>query len=285
MNSKETIKLKLKANSIRQNIIKMLNQAGSGHSAGSLGMADIFTALYFKFLNIKPKKPDWPKRDYLVLSNGHICPAMYASMAKAGYFPEQELSTLRKTSSRLPGHPHRESLPGIETSSGPLGCGLSQAAGMALAIKMDKKKNKVFCITSDGEHQEGNTWEGVMFASKYGLDNLINIVDRNFIQIDGPTQHVMPLGSLKEKYHDFGWNVMETEGNNMEKVLLAIEKALTLKEKPTVIIAKTVPGNGVSFMENNYKWHGKAPNNEETEKALQELEQESRFLEQELVKQ
>ncbi len=276
----ETVQLKLTANSLRQDIIRMLNKAGSGHSAGSLGMADIFTALYFKFLKINPEKPDWKERDYVVLSNGHICPVLYAAMAHRGFFQKQELMNFRKIDSRLQGHPHRQSLPGLETSSGPLGCGLSQAVGMALALKMDKKKNRVFCITSDGEHDEGNTWEGVMLAAKYRLDNLINIVDRNFIQIDGPTEQIMPLGSLKEKYHDFGWNVIETDGNDMEKVVQAIEKALTLKEKPAVIIAKTIPGKGASFMENNYRWHGKAPDNKEAGTALKELEEERKKLEQ-----
>ena len=271
MRPTEAAHLQRKANEIRINIIKMLHAAKSGHSAGSLGIADILTALYFKVINHKPEKPDWKGRDYVVLSHGHVCPALYATMAKVGYFPEEELMSLRKLGSRLQGHPHREELPGLETSSGPLGCGLSQAAGMALALKMNKKKNKVYCLTSDGEHQEGNIWEGMMLAAKYKLNNLICILDRNFIQIDGNTEDIMPLGKLKEKYFDFGWNVIETDGHDIEKLLQAFEKSKTEKEKPTMIIAKTIPGKGVSFMENNHKWHGKAPNDQEMQKAIKEL--------------
>jgi len=264
--------LKEKANDIRIDIIRMIHEAGSGHPGGSLGMTDIFTALYFSFLKIDVKNPSAPKRDYLILSNGHICPALYATMAHRGFFDKKELMSLRKLNSRLQGHPHRESLSGLETSSGPLGSGLSQAAGLALGLKMDKKKNHVFCLGSDGEHDEGNTWEAVLFAHKNHLDNLTYIIDRNRIQIDGRTEDVMPLGSLKEKYLSFGWGVIEIDGNDMHQIIHALSKALHERNKPLVIIANTMPGKGVSFMEGKYEWHGKAPNDEETKKALEELE-------------
>ncbi len=271
--------LKLIANTLRQNIIKMLYKAKSGHTAGPLGMADIFTALYFHHLNVYPKKPKHPDRDLLVLSNGHICPVLYAAMAKKGFFPKKELLTFRQTGSRLQGHPHRESLPGLETSSGPLGSGLSQAAGMALALKKDGKKNKVVCVTSDGEHQEGNTWEAVMFAEKYALDNLTVIVDRNRIQIDGFTEEIMPLKSLREKYASFGWGTIEINGNNMKDILTALHISMKPRKHALVIIAHTTPGKGVSFMENKYEWHGKPPSEEEAVRALEELEEQRRHLE------
>ena len=262
--------LELKANLIRQDIVKMLIEAGSGHSAGPLGMADIFTALYFNILNHDPKNPDLPERDRLVLSNGHICPVWYATLAHACYFPLSELNTLRKLGTRLQGHPPRTSLPGLEPTSGPLGEGLSQAIGMALAAKLDKKNYRVYCLTSDGEHEEGNTWEAVMFAAKYKLNSLIQVIDRNYIQIDGTTEDVMPLDPLKEKYESFNWNAIEIDGNDIKAFIEAIEKAKTA-DRPTIIIAKTIPGKGVSFMENDYLWHGKPPNKDEAEKALKEL--------------
>lgn len=263
--------LELKANNIRQDIIKMLVEAGSGHSAGPLGMADIFTALYFNILNIDPKNPDWVERDRLVLSNGHICPVLYATMAHAGFFPVEELKTLRKLGSRLQGHPHRSVLPGLETTSGPLGSGISQAVGMALAAKMDGKGWHVYCLTSDGEHDEGNTWEAVMFAPKYKLNNLTVLIDRNNIQIDGFTENIMPLDNLRAKYEAFGWFVLEIDGHNIRDIIDAFEKAKTIYEKPTVIIAHTIPGKGVSFMEGKFEWHGKPPSVEEAKKALEEL--------------
>ncbi len=259
------------ANFIRQDIVKMLVEAGSGHSAGPLGMSDIFTAFYFHILNHNPKKPDWPDRDRLVLSNGHICPALYATLARAGYFPESELKTLRKLNSRLQGHPHRASLPGLETTSGPLGSGLSQAIGMALAAKLDGKKYRVCCITSDGEHQEGNTWEAAMFAGKHKLNNLTAILDRNNIQIDGFTEDVMPLEPLRAKYEAFNWHVLQIDGHNFEEIISAAAEAQAIYEKPTMIIAHTVPGRGVSFMEKDFTWHGKPPKPEEAKVALQEL--------------
>ncbi|MBI2600771.1 transketolase [Candidatus Daviesbacteria bacterium] len=251
--------LELKANTIRQDIIKMLVEAGSGHSAGPLGMADIFTALYFNILNHDPKNPNWDQRDRLVLSNGHICPVLYASMAHAGYFPVSELKSLRKLGSRLQGHPHRRSLPGLETTSGPLGSGLSQASGMAMAGLMERVKWWVYCLTSDGEHQEGNTWEAVMFAGKYKLHNLTVIIDRNNIQIDGFTEEVMPLEPLKEKYEAFGWYVLEIDGHNFNQIVDACNQAKTIFNKPVVIIAHTIAGKGVDFMENDFKWHGAPP--------------------------
>ncbi len=263
--------LELKANSIRQDIIKMLLEAGSGHSAGPLGMADVFTALYFKILNHDPKRPDWPERDRLVLSNGHICPVLYATLAHAGYFPKEELLTLRKLGSRLQGHPHRTSLPGLETTSGPLGSGLSEACGMALAGRMDGAKWRVYCLISDGEQDEGNTWEAVMLAGKYRISNLVAIMDRNNIQIDGFTEDVMPLDDIKAKYEAFNWYVIEIDGHNFEQITSACMEAKTIFEKPTLIIARTIPGKGVDFMEHKFEWHGKPPNAEEAKKALDEL--------------
>lgn len=269
--SEEKLKdLNLKANKIRQLIIETLVEAGSGHSGGPLGMADIFTAFYFHILNHDPKNPSLPDRDRLVLSNGHICPVQYATMALAGYFPIEELKTLRKINSRLQGHPHRASLPGLETTSGPLGEGLSQAIGIALAAKLDNKNYRVYCLTSDGEHEEGNTWEAAMFAAKNKL-NLIQVIDRNYIQIDGNTEDIMPLDPLKEKYESFNWNAIEVYGNDIKSFVDAVESAKLVTGKPTIIIAKTIPGKGVSFMENDYHWHGKPPNKEEAAKALVEL--------------
>ncbi|MEK7629754.1 MAG: transketolase [Patescibacteria group bacterium] len=263
--------LELKANQIRQDLIKMLLEAGSGHSAGPLGMADIFTALYFHILKHDSKHAEWPGRDRLVLSNGHICPIRYVAMAHAGYFPISELKTLRKLGSRLQGHPHRLSMPGLETTSGPLGSGLSQASGIALAFKMDNLSNRVYCAMSDGEHDAGQTWEAVMFAAKYKLNNLVGIIDRNNIQIDGFTEDIMPLDDLKNKYESFNWHVLEIDGHNMREFVDACAMAETIHEKPTMIIARTIPGKGVDFMENKFEWHGKPPNREEADIALREL--------------
>lgn len=259
------------ANKIRQDIIKMLLEAGSGHSAGPLGMADIFTALYFKVLNHDPAKPDWEERDRVVLSNGHICPVLYTTLAHAGYFPLEELKTLRKLGTRLQGHPHRGTLPGIETTSGPLGSGLSQACGMALVGLMDKKKWWVYCLTSDGEHDAGNYWEAVMFAGKNKLNNLTVIIDRNNIQIDGFTENIMPLEPLKEKYEAFLWHVLEIDGHNFEEIINACNEAKAIFNKPVVIIAHTIPGKGVDFMEKDYKWHGVPPDEKQAREALREL--------------
>lgn len=270
--SEEKIKyLELKANKARQLVIEMLLEAGSGHAAGSLGMADIFSAFYFHLLRHDPTNPAWPDRDRLILSNGHICPIRYATMAMVGYFPVEELKTLRKLGTRLQGHPHRTSLPGLETTSGPLGEGLSQAIGIALAGKLDKKNYQVYALTSDGEHEEGNTWEAAMFAGKNKLSNLTQVIDRNNIQIDGLTENVMPLEPFKAKYEAFNWNVLEIDGNNIREFINAVNLAKSVSEKPTVIIANTIPGMGVSFMEKDFVWHGKAPNADEAKKALEEL--------------
>ncbi|NTV30527.1 transketolase [candidate division WWE3 bacterium] len=260
------------ANQIRQDVVKMLVTAKSGHTAGSLGMADIFTTLYFSgVLNVDPSNPTCPDRDRVVLSNGHICPVLYATLARAGFFPLDELSTLRKLGSRLQGHPHRGTLPGIETTSGPLGSGLSQSAGMAYAARMDKQKWQVYCLGSDGEHDEGNTWEAVMFAAKYKLDNLTYIIDRNNIQIDGHTEDVMPLELLRAKYEAFNWHVLEIDGHNIGVIHDALQEARSIVGKPVVIIAYTIPGKGVEFMEFLPEWHGKAPSAAEAVEALSEL--------------
>lgn len=264
-------KLELTANNVRMSIIDMLEDAGSGHTAGPLGMADIFTAIYFHVLNHDPKNPSWEDRDRLILSNGHIVPVQYATMAHAGYFPLEELKTLRKFKSRLQGHPERHALPGIENTSGPLGSGLSQASGMALAFTMDDKKNHVYCLMSDGELQEGNTWEAVMFAGNKKLHNLTAIIDRNNIQIDGMTENVMPLEPLADKWRAFNWHVIEINGHNFQEIIDACEMAKTIVEKPTVIIARTIPGKGIAEIEYDYKWHGNPPNTEQEKRWLAEL--------------
>jgi transketolase len=271
LTEQKLFELEEKAVEARELLISTLLEAGSGHSAGPLGMADIFTAFYFHILNHDPKNPDWDERDRLVLSNGHICPIRYVSMAQAGFFPIEELKSLRKINSRLQGHPHRTALPGVETTSGPLGEGLSQSIGIALAAKMDKKNYHVYCIASDGEHQEGNTWEAAMLAPKYKLDNLTLIIDRNNIQIDGNTENVMPLEPLRLKYESFNWNVLEIDGNNIRGFVDAINTARSVRERPTCIIAHTIPGKGVDFMENDFTWHGKPPNDKEAKLALSEL--------------
>ncbi|HSX09571.1 MAG TPA: transketolase [Candidatus Saccharimonadales bacterium] len=263
--------LEQKAEQARELLIKTLLEAGSGHSAGPLGMADIFTAFYFHILRHDPKNPAWEDRDRLILSNGHICPIRYVSMAQAGYFPIEELKTLRKINSRLQGHPHRTALPGLETTSGPLGEGLGQAIGIALAAGLDKKKYYTYVITGDGELDEGNIWESLMYAGKNKMNNLIMVVDRNNIQIDGYTEDVMPLEPLKEKFEAFGWHVLEANGNNIKQFVDMIGEAHAIYEKPTVIIAHTIPGLGVDFMEKDFHWHGKPPNKEEAKKALAEL--------------
>ncbi len=257
---KHTVKeLELKANSIRQDIIAMLVAAGSGHSAGPLGMTDVFTALFFEVMQIDPKQPDWPERDRIVLSNGHIVPVQYATMAEAGFFPKSELKTLRHFGSRLQGHPERVRLPGIETTSGPLGSGLSQGAGIALGLKLDGKKNRVFVLTGDGELDEGNIWEAAMFIGARKLSNITAIIDRNNIQIDGFTEQVMPLEPLAMKWQAFGWHVIEVDGHNIEQIVAACDQAAAIFEQPVVIIAHTIPGKGVDFMEREPVWHGMPP--------------------------
>ena len=263
--------LEARANEARQLLIETLVEAGSGHSAGPLGMADIFTAFYFHILKHDPKNPDWEDRDRLVLSNGHICPIRYVSMAQAGYFPIEELKTLRKLNSRLQGHPHRTVLPGVETTSGPLGEGLSQGIGIALAARLDKKRHYTYVIASDGEHEEGNTWEAAMLAGKLKLNNLILVIDRNNIQIDGFTEDIMPLEPFRAKYEAFNWEVLEADAHNIRTFVDKIREGHAVMEKPTVIIAHTIPGKGVDFMEKDFTWHGKPPNSEEAKKALEEL--------------
>jgi transketolase len=261
-----------KANDIRKDLIKMLEHAGSGHSAGPLGLADIFTALYFDVLKHNPDKPDWEDRDILLLSNGHCVPIRYTTMAHAGYLPKKELMTLREFGTRLQGHPERLRLPGLESTSGPLGSGLSQAAGIALAMRMDTQMHRwVYCIMGDGELDEGNIWEAAMLISKYKLQNVIGIVDRNNIQIEGPTEKVMPLENLREKWEAFGWHVIEIDGNNIEEIIDACNMAKAIVEKPVVILAHTVPGKGVDFMEYDFHWHGVPPNHEQAVLALKEL--------------
>jgi transketolase len=257
--------LEFMANRLRQDVIEMVSHAGSGHIAGPMDMAEIFTAFYFHILNHDPKKPQWPERDRLILSNGHICPIQYAALAHAGYFKVEELKTLRKLGTRLQGHPHRGALPGIETTSGPL------AIGVALAARLDNKKWRTYCLTSDGEHEEGNTWEAIMFAGKNKLSNLTVVIDRNNIQIDGFTEDIMPLEPLREKYESFNWHVLEIDGHNFEEIIAAVNEARAIHEMPTVIIAHTIPGKGVDFMENNYLWHSKTFKPGEAQKALAEL--------------
>lgn len=262
-----------KAKDIREDIIRMLEAAGSGHSAGSLGLADIFAALYFSILNIDPKNPDWKERDILFLSNGHTNPVQYSAMAEAGFFDKEELLTLRKRGSRLQGHPERQRLPGLESTSGPLGSGLSQAAGYAYSLQyLDNQKHRfVYVVTGDGELDEGNIWEAAMFAGKHKLSQLIAIVDRNNIQIDGSTEDVMPLEDLRGKWEAFGWHVLEIDGNNIESVIDAASMGRAISNRPTVIIAHTIPGKGVPFMEYDYKWHGVAPNSDQAKEALLKL--------------
>ncbi len=247
------------ARAVRRTIVEMLVAAGSGHLAGPLGMADIFTALYFNVLKHDPKNPDMPERDRLFLSNGHIAPVRYATMAHAGYFPVEECLTLRKFGSRLQGHPERDMLPGLESTSGPLGSGLSEAAGYAYAARMDGKTFRTYCAVSDGEQAEGNTWEGVMFAGKYRLSNLTAIMDRNNIQIDGDTEDVMPLEPLRDKYEAFNWHVIEVDGHNIPQFIAACAEVNAIREKPTMILAHTTPGKGIPEIENDYRWHGNPP--------------------------
>lgn len=282
LTSSEVSSLELKANQIRQSIIEMLVAAGSGHTAGPLGMADIFTLLYFKVLKHDPKNPDWEERDRLILSNGHICPVLYATLAHSGYFPIEELTTLRKFGSRLQGHPHRTALPGIENSSGPLGSGLSQAVGMALAERIDNPYSSkyMYCLTGDGELNEGQIWEAALLAGKEKLHNLIMIIDRNGIQIDGYTKDVMPLEPLAEKFESFNFDVQEVDGHNIRAMNDAIGKAQAVYSQPSVIIAHTIASKGVDVFERDFRWHGnppgkgpedKVPKNKQAEVALQKL--------------
>ena len=274
LTDEKIIELQTVANEIRKSIIEMLVEAGSGHTAGPLGMTDVFTALYFHILKHDPDNPDWEDRDRLVLSNGHICPVLYATMAHAGYFPKKELLTLRKFGTRLQGHPHREYLPSLETSSGPLGAGLSQAVGMALADRIDNGRSsgkQFYCLTGDGELNEGQNWEAIMLAGKENIQNLTLIVDRNNIQIDGYTEDVMPLDSLVKKFESFNWHVQEIDGHNFASIVEAVGKAHAVFENPSVIIARTIPGKGVKDFERKPEWHGKPPKEDEAKEALKEL--------------
>lgn len=274
MDGKYTIaQLANKANDVRKNIINMLEEAGSGHTAGPLGLAEIVTTLYFDVMEIDPKKPDWPERDIFMLSNGHCAPVQYAVMAERGFFPKEELKTLRKWGTRLQGHPERTKLPGIESTSGPLGCGVSQGAGYAYSLQyIDKDHQRwVYVVTGDGELNEGNIWEAAMFAGKYKLSQLIVFIDRNNIQIDGPTEDVMPLEDLRAKWESFGWHVQEINGHNVESIQDAVNMAKAIDNRPSAIIAHTIPGKSVEFMEYDYKWHGVPPNKEQAKEALKEL--------------
>jgi transketolase len=267
------VQLEKKADEIRQDIIRMLEEAGSGHTAGPLGLADIVTALYFNIMNIDPLNPEWSERDMFFLSNGHTVPVQYAAMAERGYFDVEELQTLRKLGSRLQGHPERTKLPGLENTSGPLGSGLSQAAGYAYSLQyLDNAKHRwVYVITGDGELDEGNIWEAAMFAGKYKLSQLIVYIDRNNIQIDGSTDDVMPLEDLRGKWESFGWHVQEIDGHNIESVIDAASMARAITNRPSVIISHTIPGKGVDFMEYDYKWHGMPPDHEQAKAALMKL--------------
>ena len=256
---------------LRYEAVQMVINAGSGHVAGPLGMADVFTALYFEVMKHDPKNPDWEERDRLVLSNGHIVPIQYAAMAYSGYFDKKELKTLRKYGSPLQGHPHRTMLKGIEASSGPLGSGLGQGVGMAFGLKLNKMPNQVFVLMGDGEQDEGVVWEAAMAAGKYKLANLTMLIDRNNIQIDGTTEDVMPLEPIKERYESFGWHVLDINGNNIREVIDAFDTANSIWEKPVCIIAHNVPGKGVDFMEFDFHWHSKAFTDEEAKESLHQL--------------
>lgn len=270
---KTLIQLDHIANQLRKDIIKMLLEAKSGHSAGPLGLADLFAALYFDIMNIRPHEPEWQDRDMLFLSNGHCVPVQYAAMARRGFFDVEELMTLRKLGSRLQGHPEREKLPGLENTSGPLGSGLSQAAGYAYSLQyLDKNPHRfVYVVMGDGELDEGNIWEAAMFAGKNKLSQMIAFVDRNNIQIDGSTEDVMPLEDLAGKWRSFGWHVQEIDGHNIESIIDAAGMARAITNKPSVIITHTIPGKNVDFMEYDYKWHGVPPNKDQAREALQKL--------------
>ncbi len=270
--------LKAKANEVRRTLIPALVEAGSGHSGGPLSQVDILTVLYWERMKHDPQNPKWEGRDYFFLSKGHACPSLYVVLALCGYFPKEWLMTLRKLGTKLQGHPHRLDTPGLESSAGSLGQGLSLSVGAALGLRLDKKSNRVFCLMSDGEHQEGQTWEAIMCAGHYKLDNLCGIVDDNRLQIDGPVEEVMGVELLAEKYRSFRWHVIEVDGHDIETIIKALDEAGRTRGKPTVIVAHTIKGKGVSFMENQVDWHGKPPNKEEGERALAELEKEREAL-------
>jgi len=263
--------LERKARILRCHIIRMLCTAGSGHPGGALSSADIVAALFFRHLKHHPSEPDWPDRDRFILSKGHSAPLLYAALAECGYFPVAELKTLRKINSRLQGHPHMRKTPGVEASTGSLGQGLSIGCGMALGARLNKRKYRVHVLLGDGELQEGQIWEAAMFASHYRLSNLVAIVDLNRLQVDGPTNRVMSLDPLPDKWKAFGWRCIIINGHDMRQILSTLAEAEQEHKRPVVILAETVKGKGVSFMENQVDWHGRVPNAEETARALDEL--------------
>jgi transketolase len=264
-------KLERKANLIRQHVVRMVHLAGSGHPGGALSATDIIVALYFHVMNVDPKKPDWPERDRFILSKGHGCPAWYATLAEKGFIPVKELDTLRKLGSRLQGHPDMKVCPGVEASTGSEGQGLSMGVGMALAARLDRKLYHVYVMIGDGELDCGQTWEAAMAASHFHVDNLTAIVDRNMLQLDGPTAQIMSVEPLADKWKAFGWHVTEINGHNFKEILRALEKSKDVKGRPNLIIAHTVKGKGVSYMEGAVGFHGKAPTKEEYELAMEEL--------------
>lgn len=272
MPSSELASLRREANEIRKDVIRMLAAAGSGHPGGSLSMADILSVLYFKVMRHEPKNPKWPDRDRVVLSKGHGAPALYAALAHAGYFPKEQLLTLRKMGSPLQGHPDRRRLAGLEASTGSLGQGLSIAVGIALARRLDQKDYWTYVILSDGETNEGQTWEAASFAAHNKVDHLIAILDYNKFQLDGAVRDILHMEPMVDKWKAFGWEVFEIDGHDLEAILGAIDQAKQVRAKPAIIIAHTVKGKGVSFMENNNHFHGVAPTKEEAERALKELE-------------
>ena len=263
--------LKPIAREVRQDILTMCYEAGAGHPGGSLSAVEILVYLYWELLKIDPKNPTWTERDYFVLSKGHITPVIYSVLARRGFFEIKELKTYRQVNSRLQGHASRVDLPGLESSAGSLGQGLGIACGIAQGLKMDQKSNRVYCLMGDGEQQEGSIWESAMFAGFYHLDNLIGIIDRNKVQLSANTEKTMSLEPLKEKYASFGWEVIELDGHSFLALEKGFKQALKTKGKPILIIANTIKGKGVSFMENQASWHGKAPNQEEYEQAMKEL--------------
>lgn len=271
MNEERLQQLQSIAKVIRRDIVTMLGEAGSGHPGGSLSAADILTTLYFEVMRINPEQPKWPERDRFVLSKGHAAPVLYAALAERGYFEPAELKTLRKLGSRLQGHPDMKKLAGVDMSTGSLGQGLSAANGMALAGKLDKMDYRVYVLLGDGEIQEGQVWEAAMLASHYKLDNLTAFLDYNGLQIDGPTEEVMSPGSLADKWRAFGWHVLEIDGHDIKQILESVEKAKEATGQPTLVLAHTVKGKGVTFMENQVGWHGKAPSEEQVQQALAEL--------------
>ncbi len=267
-----TVELKETAKKLRRDVVNMITTAGSGHPGGSLSAADIVTALYFRILHHDPANPQWPDRDRFILSKGHAAPILYAALAETGYFPVAELSTLRRLDSRLQGHTDSNFTPGVEMSAGSLGMGLSFAIGVALAARLDSKNYRTYVLISDGECEEGQTWEAALSASHFKMDNLTTIVDYNGIQLSGRTCDIMNLEPFIQKWQAFGWHTIDIDGHDLNQILSACQEAEKMKGKPSVIIARTIKGKGVSFMENNVAFHGKAPTREEAERALMELE-------------